>query len=175
MGQIKKPNPVIVFVGLLAGRKDWLNEGIKRLETSFASPKLMSPIWTFEKTDYYTEEMGPGLLRQFVAWGKLVEPSELARMKIKTNALEDELADAIRGPVKRPVNLDPGYITPSKLILATTKDYSHRIYLGEGIYAEVTLQWSKGQWRSWPWTYPDYAEPTYHEFFTRVRQALLEK
>jgi hypothetical protein len=68
------------------------------------------------------------------------------------------------------VNLDPGYVSLSKLVLATTKDYSHRIYVGSGMYAESALHFENGQWTAWPWTYPDYAGPRYHAFFGHVRE-----
>jgi hypothetical protein len=73
------------------------------------------------------------------------------------------------------MNLDPGYIAPSKLVLASTKDYSHRIHLSDGIYAEVTLLYSRGRWKELEWTYPDYRTVAYHDFFTRVRTRLAEQ
>ena len=90
--------------------------------------------------------------------------------------LEARLADdCLRPPDQRVVNLDPGYIGLSKLVLATTKDHAHRIYIQRGIYAEVTLRYIKGAWSPWPWTYPDYAAETYHPFFMRVRERLVEQ
>lgn len=85
------------------------------------------------------------------------------------------MAAAGEWPVARPMNLDPGYIAPSKLVLASTKDYSHRIYLDDGVYGEVTLLFQQGAWRQFEWTYPDYRTPAYHEFFARVRSRLLEQ
>ena len=87
--------------------------------------------------------------------------------------LEQRFCDDLAVPsTARPVNIDPGLITPAKLILATTKDHAHRIYLGRGIHAEVTLRYVGRKWTPWPWTYPDYAAPTYHSFFDQVREML---
>jgi len=71
--------------------------------------------------------------------------------------------------VTRPLNLDPGYLTEAKLVLASTKDHAHRIYLGRGIYAEVTLHYQNGRWQSHDWTYPDFQRPDYHLFFSQCR------
>jgi len=92
-------------------------------------------------------------------------------MKILTNKLEKRICyECGLGEDQRRVNLDPGYITLSKLVLATSKDYSHRVYLGAGIYAETTLRFEGGRWAPWPWTYPDYADCRYHKFFEQVRE-----
>ena len=89
------------------------------------------------------------------------------------NSLEKGLADA-QYAVPRPINIDPGYVTPAKLVLATTKDRAHRIYLGRGIYAEVTLTYAKKAFQSMPWTYPDYRSEPYRRFFEQVRRDALE-
>jgi hypothetical protein len=96
-------------------------------------------------------------------------------MKHRTNEIERELAHVLDRPFPRPVNLDPGVIEPSKLILATTKNYSHRIYIGKKMYAEVTLVFDKGGWRPLPYTYPDYRQRSYFDFFTQVRDKLLRQ
>jgi hypothetical protein len=119
--------------------------------------------------------MGAGLLRRFHSFEHLVDPAELAEAKVATNAAESELADLLGGGVDRPVNLDPGYVCRAKLVLATTKDYSHRLYLGRGIYGEVTLAWQDGAFQPREWTYPDYASTRYTEFFARVRLAYTRK
>ena len=75
----------------------------------------------------------------------------------------------------RPINLDPGYVESSKLVLATTKNYSHRTYIGQSMYAEATLYYSKNQWHAWPYTYPDYAGGAYDDFLNRVRASLMEQ
>ena len=92
---------------------------------------LVSEVWTFDQTDYYADEIGPRILRQFVSFDQLIDPGRLAAIKHRTNALEQELAATLALPFPRPVNLDPGTIEPSKLVLATTKNYAHRIYIGD--------------------------------------------
>jgi hypothetical protein len=92
-------------------------------------------------------------------------------MKLKTNDLEERW----RAAQGRQVNLDPGYVGYTKLVLASTKDASHRVYLGQGIYAEATLQFVRGSFQPWPYTYRDYAEPAAIEFFNRVRERYREE
>jgi len=104
--------------------------------------------------------------RRFVTFTELIDPGELVELKLHTNALEQELA--VEG--KRRVNLDPGYVSLAKLVLATTKNQWHRIYLAQGIYAEVTLSYQHGAWQPQPWTYPDYASPGYLDLLAGVRR-----
>ncbi len=121
----------------------------------------------FDFTNYYSNEMGPLLLRRFGAFENLVDPQILPQLKIKANNIEDEYA---RKDGSRQVNLDPGYIEQAKLILATTKNFSHRVYIGSGIYGEVTLQWHRGRFIPQPHTYPDYQDPFTLDFLGRVRE-----
>ena len=137
---------------------------------------LVSEVWPFEQTDYYEAEMGPDLKRQFVSFARPTPPDALAGTKHETNAIEEQIAAQCAGlEITRPVNLDPGYIDFGKLVLATTKDGSHRLYIGQSMYAEVTLHFRDGRWQTWPWTYPDYHRPEYHEFFERVREQLRQQ
>jgi hypothetical protein len=106
---------------------------------------------------------------------KLIDPGRLAKIKLRTNKLEQKLAKVLSIPLPRPVNLDPGIIEPSKLVLATTKNYSHRIYIGREMYAEVTLVFDKGSWKPLDHTYPDYRQQCYFDFFEKVRTRLLEQ
>ena len=120
--------------------------------------------------------MGPDLLRQFVSFEPLIDPGRLAEIKRETNELERRIADdAAALEIERPVNIDPGYVTPDKLVLATTKDRAHRIYLSSGIYAEVTLVYARGAWQPLEWTYPDYRKPEYHAYFEQLRRRMLEQ
>ena len=102
--------------------------------------------------------MGRELRKQFFAFQRLVVPESLATAKLQTNQLEAELAGGSGYTEPRPLNLDPGLLTLGKFMLATTKDQAHRIYLRDGIYAEVTLRYEAGQFQPWPWTYADYRE-----------------
>ena len=172
MASVRPAKRVALICGILAREPDWLAAARETLASLIDEPAEVSEIWPFERTRYYAAEMGVALLRQFVAFRGAADPGSLAHLKLRTNSLEALLAARIEADVERPVNLDPGYIALDKLVLATTKDYSHRLYLGGGIYGEVTLHYQKGGWRAWPWTYPDYADETYHAFFTSVRERL---
>ena len=171
MGQAKPPKRAKLFCGLLSGDEDLLAETRRRLTAQFGPADLVSDIWPFDRTDYYADEMGDDIKRQFVFFEQLVSVERMPEIKRLTNALELRLCDDLALPHQtRPVNIDPGYLTLSKLVLATTKDYSHRLYVQGGIYAEVTLHYEKGKWQPWPWTYPDYAADTYHAFFEQARE-----
>jgi hypothetical protein len=175
MGEASRPRPVNLICGVLGARREWLAAARDRLEKALGPVEMESDVWPFEFTGYYEEEMGAPLLRVFYAFRELVAPDNLAAVKHTTNRLEGELAREIADAPPRPVNLDPGYVSLAKLVLATTKDYAHRVYLGGGIYAESTLRWRDGAFEPWPWTYPDYATEHYGEFFARVRQLYKDK
>lgn len=126
-----------------------------------------SPTFSFEESDYYRGEMGDGLRKFIVAFERPVAQESLADIKLATNGIEQRAASDGR----RCFNLDPGIMTLSTFVLATTKGHAHRIYLGRGIYAEATLLFENGAWRAQPWTYPDYRRPDVLEFLGRVRRA----
>jgi hypothetical protein len=132
----------------------------------------VSPRFEFRETEYYTPTMGAGLLKQFLAFDRLAPADDLPAVKLATNAWEVDYAKQAGLPEERPLNLDPGYVTSAKLVLASTKDFAHRIYLADGIYAEITLAWRRGGWSSGPYTFPDYQRPDYQAFFTQCREEL---
>ncbi|MDO8490647.1 MAG: DUF4416 family protein [Dehalococcoidia bacterium] len=171
MGEIRQPEPVMLFIGLLIAPSCALVGVYRSLEERVGPIELKSQIMDFDYTRYYEPEMGSGLSRQFLAFERLVLPDELPRVKIATNALEKELAQ----DGKRRVNLDPGYLTGAKLVLVTTKDHAHRLYLGRGIYGEITLMFQRGKFEALPWTYPDYRSQGYQEFFQVLRERYLSK
>ena len=171
----KEPKPAKLIVGMLAPDDRCLKAATDKLAATFGTVDLASDIWPFEKTSYYQKEIGTTILRQFVSLERLLDPGRLAATKHQTNRLEQDLAASLALPVPRPVNLDPGLIEASKLVLATTKNYSHRIYIGDRMYAEVTLVFDTGQWEPMPYTYPDYRQACYHEFFSQVRNRLVEQ
>jgi len=175
MWQLNDPKPVKLIIGILAADENCLTVAIETLKSEFGVIDLASDIWPFDQTDYYSDQTGPNILRQFVSVEKLIDPGQLARIKHDTNRIEQDLAKELDTPFPRPVNLDPGIIEPSKLILATTKNYSHRIYIQQKMYAEVTLIYDKGKWKPFEYTYPDYRQKCYHDFFSRVRTRLLEQ
>ena len=175
MWELKAPKPVKLIIGILAPDRSALKSTSESIQAEFGQMDLKSDIWPFTQTDYYKEQIGQNILRQFVSIEKLIDPGQLTKIKHKTNELEQLLAKRLALNVLRPVNLDPGIIEPSKLVLATTKNYSHRIYIGDKIYAEVTLIYDRGNWNSLPYTYPDYKQKCYIDFFERVRKRLLEQ
>jgi hypothetical protein len=165
VGQIKQPKPVKLITSIFSGDETLLAVARGALSSRFGSLDYQSEVLPFNQTSYYAREFGTSLLRQIVAFATLIAPNHLAEIKCATN--EIELTWSVDG--KRRVNLDPGYICLGKLVLATTKDYAHRIYLGQGIYAEVTLQYRHGAYQPWEWTYPDYASPRYLKICTEIR------
>jgi hypothetical protein len=176
MGRIKPPRPAKLFCGLIGSDPDLLARARGLLDKQIAKIESVSDIWPFDQTEYYKDEMGPDLKRQFVSFTGLIQVDRLPDIKRLTNQIEQRIADEVLEPeIPRPINLDPGYLTLSKLVLATTKDYSHRLYLEGGIYAEVTLHYEAGDWHAWPWTYPDFAGSTYHAWFTQLRGALKDQ
>jgi len=175
MWELKDPKPVKLIIGILAADRQCLFAAVEAIEDKFNKVDLTSDIWPFDQTDYYKEQTGPNILRQFVSIERLIAPSQLSKIKHKTNKLEQKLSARLGLPLPRPVNLDPGIIEPSKLILASTKNYSHRIYIGRKMYAEVTLIFDKGSWHPLASTYPDYRQQCYFEFFEKVRTRLLEQ
>ncbi len=176
MARARAAWPVKLFAGLLSGDPDLLRRARQLLARSFGPVDLESDVWPFDHTDYYAGEMGPDLKRWFLSFERLVPPDLLADIKLETNAVEQQIAaDCLLPDIARPVNIDPGYLDLTKLVLATTKDRGHRIYLGQGIYAEVTLQYADGRWQIYPWTYPDYAQAARHAYFTQVRERFREQ
>jgi hypothetical protein len=175
MWTLNEPNPVKLIVGILAANNQCLNTATEAITDKFGTADFTSEVWPFDKTDYYKEQTGARILRQFISIDRLIDPGKLAKIKYQTNKMEQKLAKALRIPLPRPVNLDPGIIEPSKLVLATTKNYSHRIYIGRKMFAEVTLIFDKGRWQTLDHTYPDYRQPCYFDFFEKVRVRLLEQ
>ena len=131
---------------------------------------IESPRFDFTETDYYQATMGAGLLKQFFGFERLIRPEELPVIKMETNGFEAAYAEKGLHDVRRPLNLDPGYLSLAKWVLASTKDHSHRIYLERGIYAEITLHYTSGEFVPLPWTYPDYRREDYRAFFCSARE-----
>lgn len=175
MGQICEPRPVLLVMAIFSRYEAGLDWSRTRAGQAWSPLALASDVFEFEETPYYEKTMGPALKKQLLAFEQLADPGRLAAIKLETNQWEAEYAREHDWPEPRPLNLDPGYITEAKLVLATTKDRDHRIYLDGGIFAEVTLFYHAGRWRDRPWTYPDYQRGEYHEFFSRCREFLRGK
>jgi hypothetical protein len=168
MGQIRIPLPVKLFIGVLTSTPAILPKVEERLTALFGPIDSRSEHFSFDQTHYYDEEMGTPISRIFLGFEKLIDGSEIAQIKIMTNELEGAIA-AEHPERMRPVNLDPGYLEQSKIVLASTKNFFHRILLSEGIFGEVTMQFQDGGWRDFPWTFPDYKSGRYHPFFSSLR------
>ncbi len=170
MAGTREPDPSLLVVACFSRHEVALTEIQGQLQQRFGPISLISNDFEFNHTAYYEREMGTNLRKRFLAFHELVPSDCLAEVKNFTNALEREVAEQKQFPENRPVNLDPGLLQLGKFLLATTKDQSHRIYLGQGIYAEVTLRYHDGQFEPWPWTYADYREPAYHAFLQQARE-----
>jgi uncharacterized protein DUF4416 len=167
MAEAIEPPPVKLVMGLLFAIEAPIAAVRRQLEADFGQIDLETTWLPFVWTRFYEREMGPALQRQFWSFETLIAAAALADIKRQTNAMERTFAG--HGGQRR-VNLDPGYIDQAKLVLATTKDRQHRLYLGQGIYAEVTLRYTGGRFAPWEWTYPDYRSPAYLAFFDAVRR-----
>jgi hypothetical protein len=175
MGTVKEPTPVKLFVALLSGNEDLLSTVEKELVGLFGAVDSSTRGIPWELTDYYKEEMGSGLMRRFVSFEALVSPEKLPEIKLQTQSLEEKYR-WLRGEEKgRRVNVDPGYLDAGKVVLASTKDASHRIYLRSGIYGEVTLLFHKGSFEPFIYTYKDYLWRDTHSFFSAVRSLYLRQ
>ena len=169
MGAIRSFNPVKLFIGILLSDRKLLPQVEARLTDLYGPVDHRSPVIPFDFTDYYEAEMGDIIDRVFFSFERLIEADQLPEIKRQTNRLEEEAAPLLPA-VKRPVNLDPGYIEHAKVILASTKNFYHRIYLGGGIFGEVTMHFKNNTYQFFPWTYPDYQSRDYQEFFLKIRQ-----
>lgn len=169
MGSIRSFNPVKLFTGVLVADAGLVAELENRLVAGYGPIDHRSPILPFDFTDYYEREMGGVLDRLFFSFERLIDAGQLPEIKRHTNRIEDEIKPLFTA-VPRPVNIDPGYIEHGKVILASTKNFYHRTYLGRGIFGEVTMHFKNNTYQFFPWTYPDYKARDYQEFFIRMRQ-----
>ncbi|MBM4275446.1 MAG: DUF4416 family protein [Deltaproteobacteria bacterium] len=169
MSQPGLPLPVKPVVSLILARDDLAPAVMARLKDYFGPPDLVGPWWNFTATDYYDAEMGVDLGRRLISFLHLADPGRLAQWKAFTNEVESDLTLGGR----RLVNLDPGYVTRERLVLATGKNYTHRIYLDQGIFGDLTLIYSRGSYKPLSWSYPDYAEGALPELLGLVRRKYL--
>jgi len=166
MGMPKRSHPVKLIIGFIFSEKETYPKVIKILQKRFGKIDYESPCLAFEYTGYYQNELGKGQIRIFISFKKLIKPEALAKIKLFTNRVENKFSSSGR----RRINIDPGYLDPAKLVLASTKDYNHRIYLQRGIFAEITLTFQGGTFRPWEWSYPDYQTKEYAEIFNKIRE-----
>src|SRR5438270_10744586 len=169
MAEPRTPAPVLLVVAAFSRHVSALGWAQERLTAHFGPIAWASLLFEFRQTQYYEATMGPGLRKHFLVFHDLVGLDALAEAKLWTNALERELAGAGLYPEPRPLNLDPGLLSLGKFQLATTKDQAHRVYLRDGIFAEVTLRFQAGAFEPWPWTYADYREADVRAFLKELR------
>lgn len=162
--------PSLLVVACFSRHAEALDWASTQLVARHGAIELQSPDYDFHHTSYYEKAMGTGLKKRFLAFRDLVESDCLPDVKRMTIDLEQELAATGRFAEERPLNLDPGLVQLGKFLLATTKDQAHRIYLRDGIFAEVTLRFQDGAFQLWPWTYRDYQEDYVRAFLAQSRE-----
>lgn len=161
----QEPKPAKLVIGFFLNNKQLLERIAEELSTRFGSVDIISSWMPFDYTSYYEREMGVPLFRRLFAFEKLIQQSALAQIKISTNQIEQHYCR----DGKRSVNIDPGYLVHERFVLASGKNYSHRIYLSEGVYADLTLIYHQGGFQQLPWTYPDYADRPMLRVLERIR------
>jgi len=165
MSEIRCHPKVKLVAGIITNNDTVYEKTKKILIRYFGNTDFESAAFDFNYTKYYEEEMGKGLKRRFLGFKKLIPPERIAKIKVMTNKIEKRFS--VKG--KRQINIDPGYVNLSKLVLATTKDYKHRIYLGKGIFGEITLFFTNDTFQGWDCTYPDYRAQDYINTFNAIR------
>ena len=173
MGPIKPVEKVKLFAAVLSSDENILNNARERLSLTFGPVDYQSPVHPWTHSNYYEKEMGTHLKRTFLFFARLIPQYILQDIKIMTNDLEDDFRNlsGVTSPA-RPVNIDPGYMSLAKVVLASTKDFYHRMYIGRGIYAEVTLYYKDKSFHSFPHTYPEYRSEDYISMFNQVRASM---
>ena len=170
MGTITIPQPVKAIIGVLTPQPCLLPTVYAKLIQHLGPIDFTSELLPFTSTSYYENEMGQGIQRQFISFERLIDAGILAEMKSFTNTVEQAFTIKKSEGEARRVNLDAGYLCMAKLVLASTKDNAHRIYLHDGIYAEITLRFYRKTFQPWEWSYPDYRLPTYIAIFNQIRK-----
>lgn len=163
--------PVVPFVAMMSAFEDLFEKAAERLSGELGPVTSMCDVFPFDFTDYYNAEMGNALQRTYVTFGRRVTEDELRRLKSLTSECEREFF--YEGTERRRINLDAGLLTRDHLILASHKKVAHRIYLGDGVYAELEMIYINGAYQPLPWTYPDYRTRAASTFLQKARAALL--
>jgi len=174
MAEVKPFAPAKLIVGIISSQDAIFDRTEEAVTAIFGPVDLRSAAFPFDQTDYYEKQMGKGLRRLFLSFSRLVPPESLSDVKVRTNALEEEIKKSFARE-SRIVNIDPGILTASALIMATAKDFAHRVPLRQGIYAHLELLFSRSAVKLLPWTYPDFKQEGYQRFFFEARQAYLRQ
>jgi Domain of unknown function (DUF4416) len=165
MSKPREPKSAKLVIGLFMKDRALFEPLVAELVSEFGALDLVSRWMPFDYTAYYEQEMGTPLFRRLLAFNSLIQQLDLAGIKLATNRLEDQYADNGR----RRVNIDPGYLLYERFVLASGKNFCHRIYVGQKIYADLTLIYQQGGYETLPWTYPDYADRPIISFLEQVR------
>jgi hypothetical protein len=171
VGKIRIPVDVKFFCAVTFSNYEEFEKVKKILEAAFGPIEIVSAVYDFNFTQYYFEEMGGNLKKQILGFEQLVSPDSLADKKILTNEIENKFSVK----KKRRLNLDPGYLSAANAVLATTKNFDHRIYLGKGIYGDVHLRYRGRKFHFNSWTYPDYRDIIVIDFFARLRKSYMKE
>ncbi|MDZ7375243.1 MAG: DUF4416 family protein [candidate division KSB1 bacterium] len=171
MGQPKIAVDVKLFCAITFANRELYDEVKALLEGKFGPVDTLSAEYEFNYTQYYAKEMGLNLKKRLIGFEQLIRPELLPEIKLQTNTIEQQFS--IEN--KRRVNIDPGYLAEAKVVLATTKNFDHRIYLGKGIYGDVHLRYRRNKFIINEWTYPDYRDKIVIDFFARLRKKYLPK
>ncbi|NLD35731.1 MAG: DUF4416 family protein [Desulfatiglans sp.] len=166
MSTPRESDRVKLITSLFSAEQELIDQVIIELKEAFGAVDVITPWLMFDRTRYYEKEMGWPLYRRFVTFRDLISPEGLVDRKLISNAIEERYTES----GKRRINIDPGYICLERLVLATGKNYTHRIYLSKGIYADLTLVFNKGTFKALEWSYRDYADAESIGFFNIERE-----
>jgi hypothetical protein len=171
MSQPSEPEDVKLFASLFSPQAERISETIREMEEWFGPADWVSTEMVFDRTRYYEREMGWPLSRRFATFERLIRSDEIVEIKVRTNGLEERHLQERR----RRINIDPGYVSLERMVLVTGKNYTHRIYLSRGIYADLTLLFQRGTFEALKWTYPDYGSPEMIQMFNDIRRRYKEQ
>jgi hypothetical protein len=171
MSRRKVPSPAGLLVSVIYREEKDFEKAFRTISDRIGRIGFASGPFPFDRTDYYAKEMGAPLFRRFLLMADAVSRDELVQTKVASESIEDEF----RENGNRTVNIDPGLLSEESVVLATGKAYSHRIYLRDGVFADLTLVFEKGEYRPLPWTYPDLASPEIRTYLTMLRAVIREE
>lgn len=172
MSRPKEPDLVKLIISFITGDVGIVKPVLKNMEDRFGNMDFLSERLDFNHTDYYKDEMGEGLFRMLASFERLIKPESLPDIKLFSNGVEDEY---LKKDGKRKINIDPGYVSMEKMVLATCKNFSHRIYLRNGVYADLTLMYRQGGFKAIEWTFPDYAEYDMRQYLNEIRNRYMQQ
>jgi len=169
MARLQKPPGGRLIISIIYSYMDGLSDALKMLERHFGRVQYETTEIPFT-SDQYSEEMGHNLQRRFFSFERLVERDDLVKAKSICSKLEKQFGDHIDDFTFRTVNLDPGILTSDNLVMSSCREFNHRIYLYDGVFAELTLVYARNRFVRLPWTLPDFYHDEAIAFFDRVRE-----